>query len=240
MKNTKNTLALASLASLALSAASLQAAVVFTDDFETPDVTAADSDGNTSGAIDTSKWVQASNGFGSGRQGTVDEAHGDFTDPVGEQAYAFRYTNSGITTAAGVFGNLGDFVGQTLTVTFDVVLDGHNGGQPFHAGLVTFAAGGTRNDITGGMGTGTSAVLAELNDAGDGTGPTGVTVDATYQTVSFSYTPDGTEGTLNDDLALRFDGATTTAIIDNVSVVPEPSIAILGGLGLFGLLRRRR
>jgi hypothetical protein len=30
------------------------------------------------------------------------------------------------------------------------------------------------------------------------------------------------------------------AAVDNISIVPEPSIALLGGLGLFGLLRRRR
>ncbi|MGA0900343.1 MAG: hypothetical protein ACO3SO_08060, partial [Luteolibacter sp.] len=43
------------------------AAVVFTDDFETPDVTSAQSDGNTSGAINSDNWVKASIGFGAGR-----------------------------------------------------------------------------------------------------------------------------------------------------------------------------
>lgn len=227
------------------------AAVVFTDDFETPDVTAADSNGNTSGEINTSNWVRATNGFGATRQGTVDEAHGDFSDPVGEQAYAFRYTNSGITTAVGTVGSLA--TGQTITVTFDVVLDGHNSGTPYSAYLTTFS-GGTRNTMnTGGFGgadVGTTSVLA---------GATGSYSGTTYNEISFSYTvgdavidSDGGTGGVNTtfdsavlghDIALRFVGATNTAIIDNVTVdvavVPEPAAALLGSLGFLGLLRRR-
>lgn len=238
---------------LALAFSGLSSAtVVFTDDFETPDVTAAQSDGNTSGAINTSNWVKANQGFGAGRQGTVDEAHGDFTDPVGEQAYAFRYTNSGITTAVGTVGSLA--TGQTITVTFDVVLDGHNSGAPYSAYLTTFN-GGTRNTMnTGGFGgadVGTTSVLASATGSYSGT---------TYSQISFSYIVGdavldsngaaGGGGTVFDgavlghDIALRFVGATDTAIIDNVSidisVVPEPSIALFGSLGLLALLRRRR
>jgi hypothetical protein len=34
--------------------------------------------------------------------------------------------------------------------------------------------------------------------------------------------------------------STTQAAIDNITLIPEPSIALLGSLGVFGLLRRRR
>ena len=215
---------------------SASAAVVFSDDFETPDVTAAQSDGNTSGAIDTNKWQKNTQGFGAGRQGTVDEAHGDFTDPVGEQAYAFRYTNSGITTKDGLIGNLTS--GYTYTISFDVVLDGHNTTTPYNAALVTFN-GGLRDRMNGGgIGQETTSILSTASG--------NATVDGLYTTIMFSYTSDGTEGTLGHDVALRFQGATSSAIIDNVSIdvdtgeIPEPSTALFGGLGALLLLRRRR
>lgn len=215
-------------------------AIVFSDDFESPDVTGAQSDGNTSGAIDTAKWVKANQGFGSGRQGTVDESHGDFTDPVGEQGYAFRYTNSGITSQTGVIGAL--TAGETYTVTFDVVLDGHNNTTPYNAMLVTFN-GGNRNDTRGGGTTGTTSTLATVSSPSDGLGGN-ITVNTTYQTVTLTYTSDGTEAELGHDVAVRFIGATSSAIIDNVSVdvlIPEPgSLALLGLGGLMVGYRRRR
>ena len=212
------------------------AAVVFTDDFETPDVTSAQSDGNTSGAINSDNWVKASNGFGSGRQGTVDEAHGDFTDPAGEQAYAFRYTNSGITTTFGSIGSAA--VGTVITVNFDVVMDGHNSTTPYLAALVTFDGAGTRNRINGGVSDNVSSVLATTSGNS--------TTDGSYTNVEFSYTIDSADdaAVIGHDIALRFDGATSTAIIDNVTVdvvaVPEASAALLGCLGALMLLRRRR
>ena len=63
----------------------VQAAVVFTDDFESPDVSAAQSTGFTSKAVPTG-WVGATEGFGADRRGVVDEAAGAFSDPAGEQA----------------------------------------------------------------------------------------------------------------------------------------------------------
>ena len=208
-------------------------AIVFSDDFESPDVTGAQSDGNTSGAIDTAKWVRANQGFGSGRQGTVDESHGDFTDPVGEQGYAFRYTNSGITSKDGVIGVL--TAGTTYTVSFDVVLDGHNNTTPYNVLLVTFN-GGARNDTRGSGTTGTTSLLASTS--GNATG------DGNYTTVTFDYTADGTEVSIGHDVAVRFRGATSSAIIDNVSVdvlIPEPgSLALLGLGGLLVGYRRRR
>jgi len=192
---------------------SANAAIVFSDDFETPDVTAAQSDGNTSGAIDATKWVKANFGFGSGSQGTADEAHGDFTEVgAGEQAYAFRYTNSGITTTFGSIGALS--LGTTYTINFDAVLDGHSPGTtgtPYDMGLVTFDGAGTRTSQTS-FSNNTSSVLATA--AGD------ATTDGLYTPVSFTFTADAKTdyAVLFQDLALRFKGATTSAIIDNVQV----------------------
>lgn len=223
---------------ISLIAGTTNAAVVFTDDFESPDVTAAQSDGNTNGQITTANWVKASNGFGSGRQGTVDEAHGDFTDPVGEQAYAFRYTNSGITSAFEAIGGL--IAGTTYTVSFDVVQDGHNNTTPYLAALTTFNGAGTRNSINGSVTDNTAAVLKTFSGNS--------TTDGAYTNVSFSWTYGDAivSGTATDghDVALRFDGATSSAIIDNVSVdvttIPEPSTFALFGLGGLALILRRR
>ncbi|NNC87704.1 MAG: hypothetical protein HKN82_04500 [Akkermansiaceae bacterium] len=222
---------------LILTGPSARASLVFSDDFESPDVTAAQSDGNTNGTI-PSGWVGASSGFGSNRRGVVDESHGDFTDPAGEQAFAFRYTNSGLTTAAGVIGAA--VAGATITVSFDVVMDGHNNGLPYQAGLFAFADGAPRNRVE----FFSKDTLAELNSvSGSATG------DGLYTNISFAYTIDGTADAaiLGEDLAVRFKGATNSATIDNVAVdvefaaaVPEASEALVVLLGLTGLLAGRR
>ncbi|BCX46897.1 autotransporter-associated betastr and repeat-containing protein [Haloferula helveola] len=174
---------------------------------QTPDVDAGDSDGNTSGDINSTLWVKANQGFGATRQGLIDESHGDFTDPTGEQAWGFRYTNSGITTAEGVIGAL--VPGATYTITFDVVEDGHNGGTPWSAKLYT-VNGGSRNDARNdGLAT---SVLASASGSAD--------TGATYEQETFSYTVDpvADAAVLGHDVTLRFFGATTSATIDNVKV----------------------
>jgi len=169
----------------------------------TPDVSSAQSTGDTSGASNTALWVRATQGFGASRCGLVDESAGAFTDPVGEQAFAFRYTNSGLTTAQGVIGAL--TAGVTYTVTFDVVAD--TAATPYSMVLVTFN-GAARNDVR--SNTGATSTLA--TKSGNATG------DGNYTTVNLSYTSDGSEATLGHDVALRFYGATTSATIDNVQV----------------------
>jgi hypothetical protein len=195
--------------------------VVFSDDFEAPDV-----DGynitNTSGQA-SSDWVRATSGFGASRNGVVDAAYeGTWTAPGGQQAYAFRYTNSGLTTAQGVIGSL--TAGTTITVSFDLVADGFNDGTPMDVALVSFNAG-TRNDMSDGPLTGTSSLLAQLSENAPATG---------YQRYALAYTvgedvidangeASGSDTTfdpavLGHDIAIRFDGATTSANIDNVLV----------------------
>jgi hypothetical protein len=172
----------------------------------TPDVSAAQSTGNTSGAANTALWVRANQGFGATRCGLVDESAGAFADPAGEQAFAFRYTNSGLTTAFGVIGSL--TAGTTYTVSFDVVAD--TAATPYNMQFVTFNGAGTRNDIR--SDSFVSKVLASRSGNAPG--------DGSYQTVSIQFTPDAVldAAVIGHDLAIRFKGATTSANIDNVSV----------------------
>jgi hypothetical protein len=216
---------------------------VFADDFEpgansfggtTADV-ASYTVATTSGQANTTLWVRASSGYYSSRNGLIDETENggaNFTDPGGTQAYGFRYSNTGVTSAAGKIGTLTE--GQTITVSFDVCVDGYNGGAAYDALLVLFDEGAARNAVET-ADKGTAAVLARASGTTAATDP--------YQTVSFSYIvgdpvidnngpASGTStaflsSLLGKDVALRFDGATNSANIDNVSV----TISGVGGPG---------
>lgn len=261
MKQRKNQTSTASLRRVSLTclapavmllSARAHAAVVFSDDFESPDVGTSYNVAKTSQDIDTSKWVLSTEGFAGDRTGIVNEAGGDgtsyFTDPDGSQAWAGRYDdNAGVTSAFGQIGTIA--TGQTITVTFDAVQDdymeindpgGAGNGTDLDAYLVLFDGAGIRDDVRA-FDNETSAVLASL------TGAQGV--NTTYQTFSFSYTvgdnvDDGSAwdpALLGDDMAVRF-AQDNNAIIDNVevSVIPEPGSLALFGLAGLGLLRRRR
>lgn len=184
--------------------------LVFGDDFESPDVSIAESDADTSKTVDTAKWVRADGNYQGHWNGIEDEGAGRFTDPVGEQAYRFAYTNAGLTTKEGVIGQL--TAGTTYTVNFKVVRDGNTAGSglPYSAGLVTFASGADRTDVNF-LSDQTTAVLASTSgDASD---------DGLYTLVTFEYTTTGAEGTIGQDLALRFAAGTNSANIDNVEVI---------------------
>jgi hypothetical protein len=208
------------LAALSISAGSSQAATVFVDDFEGE----GNTDDSTISTYDKyppvpSGWVSATEGFGADSAGL---------NLVGTNTlYSFRYTNSGLTTDNGVIGAL--VSNTTYTVTFQVAQD-DGGAAPYSVSLVTFN-GAARNDVR--TNTGATSTLASLN--GDAS-------SSSLETVSLSYTADGTESTLGHDVAIRIFGASTSANYDNfsVSAIPEPTSALVGGLCLLGLLRRRR
>lgn len=216
--------------------ASQAAGLVFADNFEpgtnsfggiTPNVTNTYTVDNTSGQANIVLWVRASSGYNSSRNGLVDESEnggGNFTDPDGEQAYGFRYTNTGLTSNTNKVGAL--TAGTTITVTFDVVRDGYNGGSNYNALLVLFTNGAPRNAVET-ENKNTAAVLAKKSGNIPNTG--------NYQPISFSYVV-GTNvvdnngdasgvsttflaGLLGKDIALRFDGESSSANIDNVQVV---------------------
>ncbi|OYV04763.1 MAG: hypothetical protein CFE26_15145, partial [Verrucomicrobiales bacterium VVV1] len=70
-----------------------------------------------------------------------------------------------------------------------------------------------------------------------------VTTTSTFNGISLSYTDTSGLVTEFDHLALGFGSAWGgTKYIDDVrvTIVPEPSAALLGGLGMLALLRRRR
>lgn len=192
-------------------------AAAFFEDFENPDIS-ADADGYAAGTTPSS-WMRANVGYHSSYHGLIHTNSGTFatTEPGNEQAYAFRYTNTGITTKEGVIGVLvAD--GRTYTVSFDVVSDGT--ATPYHVYFLVFNDGAARNDISGDPVSAGSTLLKDVS----GDAPS----DGSYQTITFTYTPNPiTDATkLGKDMAIRLDGATTTAHIDNVSVtddsVPPP------------------
>jgi hypothetical protein len=216
-----------------------ESAAIFTEDFQTPDVT-----GYSQGTR-PSNWVAAGGGYGSDRHGLIDEDSGAFngqSTPLvddGEQAYAFRYTSSpAIVTTAGLIGTVAN--DQTITVIFDAVEDlGDNEGSAvqYDAYLFAIADGATRASNFGGTGW---TQLARLT--GD------VTPGTTWETgIQFSYTTTLADSAVfGQDYAIAFtdswtgSGGDSSALIDNISVIPESSSVFLGGLGMLLMLRRRR
>jgi hypothetical protein len=90
--------------------------------------------------------------------------------------------------------------------------------------------------------------LSDLNYIAQNTNPTGINpLGGPWESVDLSTTVSGTFAP-GDTIAIVFTGTNGTGsgsrqgiAIDNFFLsVPEPSIALLGGLGLLGLLRRRR
>ncbi|NNM28514.1 MAG: hypothetical protein HKO57_03275, partial [Akkermansiaceae bacterium] len=191
----------------------LPSGTLFTEGFEDPDVPGYSQNTVPYNVVPSNvTWVGATQGFGANRRGLTDKAGGDFSAPdPNQQAYAFRYTNSGLTTAQGVIGTLEE--DTTYTVTFDVVRDdGLNAGTPYSMELVAFGPGddnAARNECRGAR-PGTILATAAGNAPGDGS----------FATISIDFTPDpGTHAAdIGKDLGIRFLGATTSALIDNVQL----------------------
>jgi hypothetical protein len=183
------------------------------ENFELPVSAGLDlDDATSSGDAPGPRWIKASNGFGASRSGLVNSSNGGYFSPAkGAQGYAFRYTNSGITTAEEVIGPLE--IGVTYYVSFDVVRDNNNPLQiPFNAALLCAPLGTAgRDNCTIMVPTGFTQLAGVQGDADD----TGL-----FTNILFTFTPDEeNHGSLvGQDVCLRFKGATTSCIIDNAKV----------------------
>ena len=138
--------------------------------------------------------------------------------------------NSGLF--AGIFQNVGSLQANTqytMTIAIGQRLDRTNGSIEF--GLYNAATGAT-NIWTGGTALATDTEVS--------------TVAGSFQDFTVTFT---TGATVSNDIyvAARYTETGANLIqasLDNVrldaTVVPEPSTALLGGLGILGMLRRRR
>jgi hypothetical protein len=191
---------------LTLFAVSAGAVELFNEDFESPDVT-----GYQEGTAPAA-WVQATAGFGGSRHGLLDQDSGSFVSPDtnnNQQVYAFRYTNSGLTTKPDRIGPLVD--GITYTVSLDVVMDGS--ARPYTVQLIAFSDGAARWDARSTPAG--SRMLRQIT----GNAPT----NGSFASVSFNVTGDTNThaGVLWYDLGVRFLGASTSANIDNILVAND-------------------
>ncbi len=100
--------------------------------------------------------------------------------------------------------------------------------------------GGTTSNTIGAFGTTSRALRFELTGVAGG-----IQLDSYFDNSLIATATDTDAAyTTFDNLRIGQGGISDTFEIDNVlvetSVVPEPSVALLGALGLLGLLRRRR
>ncbi len=186
-----------------LATGAVQAAVVFTANFESPTVTGYDQQPPL-----PSGWVAAAQGYNASRHGLNNKSSGNFTAPAGNnQAYCFRYTNSGLTTGAGVIGVLAANV--TYTISFNVATDlGSPPGTAYTVQLIAFGTGAARDDCRS-TPSGSTLLASRTGTA---------TSNNMSQSDSFSFTASDASADLGKDIGIRLIGATSAALIDNVQV----------------------
>jgi beta-lactam-binding protein with PASTA domain len=218
-----NSVALNTAVNLVISLGRGATTILLAENFENPTTPTAYSQGTIP---NNGKWVGANQGFNSTRHGITDKAGGDFSAAnPNHQAYAFRYTNSGLTSSAGSIGSLEAEV--TYTVSFDVVRDnGLNAGTPYTAQLIAFASGAVRNDCRS-IPSGSALLTSTTGNANS---------DGSFRRVSFEFTAPAGHAQVGKDLGIRFIGYTTSAIIDNVEITiqgaPPVQVTVPSVVGL--------
>lgn len=99
------------------------------------------------------------------------------------------------------------------------------GGQSYTLSFLTAARSGAFGTIT-------------VDVDGTQVGSFDQTVGTSYVAQSYSFTATGPSATVAFNYGSTVNG--NGYMLDNVAVIPEPSAALLGGIGMLALLRRRR
>jgi hypothetical protein len=215
---------------------SANAAIVFSEGFESPVVS-----GYSQASSPSANWVMSDSGgnpYGWERKGLHNTDDTTFSTPYGDQAFSVRfYQGAYLTTSVGALGSVSN--GEDYTVTFNIAgLTSNSAAANYN--LELWALSGVtdtnrRHNSFDGAGT---AVLL-----GSATG----SVSSTDMSASDSISYSATATYAGYDLAIRIapggNNSSNHITYDNIQldVVPEPSAFALIGLGLLGLyfLRRR-
>jgi hypothetical protein len=164
-----------------------------------------------------------------------------------EQAIRFGlFDNNGSTTAMNWRGYLG--TNRTAANNASSIFERANQTSGDFLGTTS---GGAFLASTTGSSTGTPPVSGTFSFSETITKTaTGVTMSFSLSELGgFSWTATNTDTTPNGGVSIEYDrvgiGFSGTysadqAVFSNITVVPEPSAALLGGLGMLALLRRRR
>lgn len=202
----------------------------------------------------TDGWTQNLSGTGGWFQGnSAGNAGGSSGAGAGNPAWGLWANDSGVSAATWSLVGGALTVGQTLGIDFDNgwVDSGGVGVQFTSGGTVALAVflnnGGPGYEIQNSTGNVTSGqgwtgngfnISVELTGSG------------TYALDFLGYSGTGTlANTLTSIDGIRVyandptgsgSGGNYDVFFNNISVVPEPSAALLGGIGLLALLRRRR
>ena len=212
MKKTSTARAtLACTALLASSLCSTSAQVVFSESFETPVVSGFSTNTVPSG----SRWIGSTDGFGATDRGLYNETvvwptTPPFTTPFGNQAYFINYSNSALTTAAGVTGQT-VMPDTTYTVTFHAAVTSGTASGAYRVELVAFTAAEGNSVRIDANGTMPGTVLATA---------TGTVTSTNMSAVGMvSFTPQASSSHLGKDLGIRLVKSTNSVLYDNIRLI---------------------
>lgn len=210
------------IASLVLAASSSHAATtITTDGFNTGPYVATDWD--TGGTVTAGQWSMNETSSGAGR--------GVVGNPFGYGGQATPQEGTGQAQFSNGYG------GATFTLTATV---GHYFNVGDQVAMDFFTAKRTDGSDDGALGMTVSLVGAgSLAYASTYTPTLNTWTQSTTEYVTIT-----TAGTYSVQFAIASQGGDRTTYLDSVSykveAIPEPSAALLGGLGMLALLRRRR